>query len=36
MISIAKGPFKNDITGVQGEGDPKLVIKSDIGGGICN
>ena len=27
------GPFKNDVTKVGGEGYPKLLTKSDIGGG---
>ena len=27
------GKFKNDVTGVGGRGYPKLVTKSDIGGG---
>ena len=28
------GKFKNDVTGVGGRGYPKLVTKSDIGGGV--
>ena len=32
MISVAKGPFKNDVTGVQGRGYAKLVTKREIEG----
>ena len=29
----SKGPFKNAVTGVEGEGYPKLATNSDIEGG---
>ena len=28
---ILKGPFKNDVTDLRGEGYPKIVTKSNIG-----